>query len=79
MRKNKDGKYNLRDLRAAVESSDSVSVYRNGGNWIISRYSDQHKCWIQQTMPYFFTERDTLMNAMTNGGCLIAYDDKNAY
>ena len=68
MRKNKDGKYNLRDLRAAVDASDSVSVYYQGG-WHISRRIMQRDCfhqhiWIDTPAPYYMDERAVLQHAL---------------
>ena len=68
MRKNKDGKYNLRDLRAAVDASVSVSVYYQGG-WHISRRIMQRDCfhqhiWIDTPAPWHMDERAVLQHAL---------------
>ena len=64
IRRNKDGKQNLVDLRQAVDAEDCVNVRKQGGDWIISRWCDATGCWHEQQCHPRRDERAVLQIAL---------------
>lgn len=60
---NKSGKRNLWDLRREMEQSEKVNVHYHGG-WIIGRWNEDAKAWIQTPAPYWMGEREALEYAL---------------
>lgn len=63
MRTNKDETYHLGDLRRWEEQADGVSVYSQGSDWIVSRWSEECRANMLQQMPFRTDERYALTYA----------------
>ena len=64
IRRNADGQQNLADLRKALAGTKN-SVYKQGGDWITSEWSDHHGCYITETCPYWWTERQAIQSVLS--------------
>ena len=53
IRRNANGTRNLTDLRKALAADDSYRMHRQGGNWIVSRYSEAYGCWLEIPQPHW--------------------------
>jgi hypothetical protein len=62
IKRNANGHQNLNDLRRALNADPNHSVYREGGNWIISSLVDN--AWRVNPCPYWYTERQAIQKAL---------------
>lgn len=62
IRRNKDGQQNLSDLRLALSSRLDVHVYRQGGNWVISKWDGT--VWHAGPCSYTYDERAAIQRAL---------------
>jgi hypothetical protein len=60
IRRNANGTRNLTDLRKALAADDSYSIRRQGGSWIVSRYSEAYGCWLEIPQPHSMNERQII-------------------
>lgn len=67
VRTNKDGTYHLGDLRRWEEQADGVSIYSQGSDWIVSRWSEGYRANMLQQMPFGTDERYALTYAYCGG------------
>lgn len=63
-RTNRDGSRNLADLRKAISESKVASVRMQGGQWIISQWSEGRQAWIEQPCHYDTDERGAIEAAL---------------
>ena len=63
IRRNADGQQNLADLRKALAATKN-SVYKQGGNWITSEWSEARGCYMTETCPYYWTERQAIQSVI---------------
>jgi hypothetical protein len=63
IRRNADGQQNLSDLGKALAATKN-SVYKQGGNWITSEWSDSRGCYMTETCPYWWTERQAIQSVI---------------
>jgi hypothetical protein len=63
IRRNADGQQSIRDLRKALAKTNN-SVYRQGGNWITSEWSEVRGCHMTETCPYHWTERQAIQSVL---------------
>lgn len=63
IRRNKDGQQNLNDLRKALAGTKH-SVYKQGGSWITSEWSEARGCYMTETCPYHWTERQAIQSIL---------------
>lgn len=67
MRKNKNGKFNLFDLRKWEEQTNAVRVYQINQQWIIEVWDK--RCWVYRSEPTWAqTEREALEQAYATAG-----------
>ena len=65
VRRNADGRPNLRALRRAVDADPTTAVYRQGGEYVLSRWSAARGAWMKTHLPYTITtERQALAYAL---------------
>jgi hypothetical protein len=60
IRRNANGTRNLTDLRKALAADENTRMHKQGGQWIVSRYSDAHGCWLEMPQPYWMNERQII-------------------
>ncbi len=63
IRRNADGQQSIRDLRKALTATRN-SVYKQGGNWITSIWSEALTCYVVGTCPYYWTERQAIQSVI---------------
>ena len=64
IRRNKNGKQNLNDIRKAVEENKDVCVYKQSGDWIISQWSDRMGAWMTSPAHPRHDEREAIQIAL---------------
>ena len=64
IRRNKDGKQNLIDLRKELEERTDVRLHKMGGNWILNQWSEGHQAWWENPLPWHFDERAAIQHAL---------------
>jgi hypothetical protein len=60
IRRNANGTRNLTDLRRVLAADESYRMHRQGGNWIVSRYSESFGCWMEMPQEYWMNERQII-------------------
>jgi len=60
IRRNANGTRNLNDLRKALAADDSYSIFRQGGSWIVSRYSESYGWRLEIPQPHWMNERQII-------------------
>ena len=63
IRRNADGQQSIRDLRKALARTRN-SIYRQCGNWITSEWSEARGCYMIETCPYHWTERQAIQSVL---------------
>ena len=63
IRRNKDGRQNMNDLRKALAASPHM-VHAQGGNWIMQQWSDSHGAYLEQPAPYWMNERQAIQKVL---------------
>ena len=63
IRRNADGQQSIRDLRKALAKTRN-SVYKQGGNWITSIWSEAITRYVVGTCPYYWTERQAIQSVL---------------
>jgi len=63
IRRNKDGRQNMNDLRKALAASPHM-VHPQGGNWIMQQWSDAHGAYLEQPAPYWMNERQAIQQVL---------------
>lgn len=64
LRTNANGLRNLADLRKAIGEAEGISVHRQGGNWIISRYSAGYGATVENPCHPLDDERAAIEQAL---------------
>jgi len=64
IKRNRSGQQNLNDLRRELAKRDDVTVYTEGGNWVISRLQAEFHYWLVSPCPYWYTERQAIQHAL---------------
>ena len=64
IRRNKDGKQNLGDLRKALEERSDVELFREGTGWVVSEWSEQQDAWVASPVHPRHDERAALQIAL---------------
>jgi hypothetical protein len=62
IKRNKDGRQCITDLRRELDARSDVNVHKLGGNWIVGKLIDN--CWHENPCPYYFDERQALQFAL---------------
>ena len=63
IRRNKDGRQRMSDLRAELAASKHM-ICETGSGWLVQRWSEEHQAYWQCNLDAFLTERQAIQYAL---------------